>query len=327
MDVIARTISDLLPCPQVLNFHEGNPVLPDWVGYRLRLMMGAGDLNHDGVPNIEMFATYDVFFCQPWDWDGSLRQNVNYLIANRPHALLCFIDNSNAEQVNRFTTLFAGRFVFIDGHGGHTPHISPSVASKLLCDGGAATNMYESSENIINASEVNFWLDEGYFNGCRPSDIITARIVGSPEELTALQGRLQEKALQMSDSNKQVQLPQYKRDYISVCSVRQLQTLIRGLLFEPITPPNMVGSWVVMQKDWVSTPREEFVLTKVPLDFQESVLEAYGVRHGNTDQHYLRARMIIDRIQEDLDNETVFAATAKYNTYKRHLQTHILPVC
>jgi len=327
MEVITRTISDLLPNQQVLNFHEGVPVLPDWVGTGLRLMMGAGDLNHGDIPNVQMFATYDVFFCQPWDWNGSLRQNVEYLIANRPHALLCFIDNANAEQVKRFTTLFAGRFAFIDGHGGHTPHISPSAAALLLEDGGVATNMYEHAETIITPAAVNFWLEKGYFKDCLSPNIITARISGSAAEIEMLRPGLQAKALQLSAVNKQIRLPQDKQDNIASYSVRELQSLIRGLLFESATPPNMVGSWVTMQRDWQSHEYELFVFTKVPLDFSEDVLEVYRVRYGSEDPHYLRARMIIGLIQEDLNRETVFPASAKYNTYKRHMQTHILPVC
>jgi hypothetical protein len=327
MEVITRTISDLLPNPQVLNFHEGMPVLPDWVGRGLRLMMGAGDLNHGDIPNVQMFTTYDVFFCQPWDWNGSLRQNVTYLIANRPHALLCFIDNSNAEQVKRFTTLFAGRFAFIDGHGGHTPHISPSAAALLLEDGGVATNMYENAETIITPADVNFWLEKGYFKGFISPNIITARISGSTEDIEMLRPGLHAKALQLSAVNKQIRLPQDKLDNIASYSVRELQSLIRGLLFESSTPPNLVGSWVTMHKDWQSNEYETFVFTKVPLDFQETALEAYRVRYGNEDPHYLRARKIIGLIQDDLDRETVFPASAKYNTYKRHMQANILPVC
>lgn len=327
MDVITNSISDLLPCPQILNFHDGMPTLPDWVGYGLRLMMGAGDLNHDGVPNVQKFATYDVFFCLPWDWNGSLRQNVMYLLANRPNALLCFIDNSNAAQVSRFTTLFAGRFSFIDGHGGHTPHISPIAASKLLSTGGVATNMYEHAETIISVSDVKFWLENGYFKGCISPNMITARINGSPEELESLRVRLQAKTLELSARNKQIRLSQDKIDNIASYSVRELQILIRGLLFESATPPNMVGSWVNMRKDWAADTYETFVFTKVPLDFRMDVLEVYRERHGNEDPHYIRACMIIERIQEDLERETIFPASAKYNTYKKHMQNLILPAC
>jgi len=322
MEVITKCISDLLPCPQVLNFHTGMPTLPAWVGYELRLMMGAGDLNHDGVPNVQKFATYDVFFCQPWDWNGSLRQNVMYLISNRPHTLLCFIDNSNEIQVNMFTSLFAGRFAFIDGHGGHTPHIRPSAAAKLLADGGVATNMYEPAETIVTVPEVNFWLTNGYFKGCVSPNMITARIAGNTE---ALLGPLQAKALELSERNKQIRLPQAKIDNIATYSVRELQILIRGLLFESVCPPNMVGSWITMRKDWQSEEHEVFVFNKVPLDFREDILEAYRVTNGEN-THYLRARRIIDLIQEDLDRETVFPASAKYNTYKKHMQANILPV-
>jgi hypothetical protein len=300
------------------------PVLPEWVGYGLRLMMGAGDLNHDGIPNIQMFASYDVFFCQPWDWNGSLRENVMYLIANRPRTLLCFIDNSNEDQVNMFTSLFAGRFAFIDGHGGHTPHIRPSAAAKLLSDGGVATNMYENAETIVTEAEVNFWLENGYFRGCISPNMITARIAGNTDSLL---GRLQAKALELSARNKQVKLPQDKIDAIATYSVRQLQTLLRGLLFENCVPPNMVGSWVTMRKDWQSDEYEVFIFTKVPLDFQEAALERYSLRYGDDDPHYLRARTIISLINEDLGRESVFPASAKYNTYKKHMQGNILPVC
>jgi hypothetical protein len=205
--------------------------------------------------------------------------------------------------------------------------MSPIAASKLLSDGGVATNMYEHAETIISVPEVNFWLENGYFKGCISPNIITARINGSSEEIESLRGGLQAKAMQLSVRNKQVKLPQDKLDNISTYSVRELQILIRGLLFESTTPPNMVGSWVNMRKDWQSEEYETFVFTKVPLDFNRDVLEAYCARHGTDDPHYLRALMIIERIQEDLDRETIFPASAKYNTYKKHIQTHILPVC
>ena len=89
----------------------------------------------------------------------------------------------------------------------------------------------------------------------------------------------------------------------------------------------MVGSWVTMQRDWQSHEYELFVFTKVPLDLQEEALEIYRVRYGDEDPHYLRACKIIDLIQADLGRESVFPASAKYNTYKKHMQTNILPVC
>jgi len=327
-----ETIADLLPHPQVLNFHVGMPVLPDWVGTGLRLMMGAGDLNQGGIPNIKRFDTYDVFFCLPWDWDGSLRQNVEYLIAHRPRTLLCFIDNNNYEHVKKFITLFAGRFSFIDGFGGHTPHLSPLKASILLGDGGIATNMYEHAETVISLDEVNFWLDNQYFKrfGIN-SDIITGLInptYNSSQE-NELKQRLQAKAIELSDKNKQIVLSNEMLEKISTYSLRELQYLIRELLFEQYCPPNMVGSWVTMQKDWLNQSRQNvFIFTKVPFDFKYDLLETYRVCHGEDNEQYIKACKLIDFIKKGIEKTTkddtccmtVYVLKKWYYTYKKLVQ-------
>lgn len=308
-----KTISDLLPNPQVLNFHSKLPELPAWVGERndLRLMMGAGDLCHGGIPNIRLFNTYNVFFCLPWNDHGSLRENVTYLLENCPQTLLCFVDNKNPDQVKMFTTLFAGRFSFIDGHGGHTPHLSPVDAQNVLADGGVATNMFEGSENLIHKHVLEGWLQLGYFKGGSGPDMITARLYGIvAEEEAGLRATLIAKMRELSAQNIQVKLPSTLD--LDAMTFQELQFVTRGLLFEPFCPPNMVGSWVHMKKDWQRDAYRQFIFTKVPLDFG---FVAVG------SPVYARAQQIIAGIRTDLQSGFVMGSIMKYKTLRRVMAT------
>jgi hypothetical protein len=150
-----ETVQDLLPNEHILNFYQGVDSLPEWLGSDLKIILGAGDLDQQGL-NVQQFSMFDVFFCEPWDNDGSLRKNIEYLIANYHHQkVICFINIQSSEQIERFCQLFRNRFVLIDGYGGHTPHLSLECIVKTLKPGGTAVNIYEMYETIYNEEELN----------------------------------------------------------------------------------------------------------------------------------------------------------------------------
>jgi hypothetical protein len=127
-------------------------------------MVGAGDLEHGGMPNTQLFHQFDVFFCNGWDINGSLQRNVDYINTHYPdQKVICVLDYAKPDQVERFISLFAGCFTLIDGHGGHTPHFTINELRLLLAEGGEAVNIYEKSESLISTDDLSFWLDKGYF--------------------------------------------------------------------------------------------------------------------------------------------------------------------
>ena len=144
MDSI-NTIKDLLPNEHILNFHENVTALPDWLGEHLKIILGAGDNEQfKGTVNVDAFSMFDVFFCYPEDYEGSLRRNVEYLIKHFYHKkVICFIDINNSEQVDRFCNLFQNRFSLVDGYDMHTPHLSFYCIEKILEPGGIAVNLFE----------------------------------------------------------------------------------------------------------------------------------------------------------------------------------------
>ena len=144
------TVRDLLSNEHILNFYKGTPSLPEWLGSDLKIVLGAGDLDQQGL-NVQQFSMFDVFFCQPWDNHGSLRRNIEYLITNFFHEkVICFIDVRDPAQMERFCEVFQKRFILIDGYGGHTPHLSLECIARILKPGGTAVNIYETSENLYS---------------------------------------------------------------------------------------------------------------------------------------------------------------------------------
>ena len=145
---LVRTIQDLLPNEHILNFHAGRPQLPAWLGDDLKLIMGAGDITHE-VPDVQRLSQFDVFLCQPWDVEGSLRENVTYLLTHYPkQKIICFLDIEQKSQVDTFCELFTNRFTVVDGDGIHIAHLPLSCIEKILKVGGTATNIFETGEGV-----------------------------------------------------------------------------------------------------------------------------------------------------------------------------------
>lgn len=318
MSLIQNKIGHLLPHPQVLNFHDGTPTLPDWLTNNLRLMMGAGDLNHDDMPNIAKFHTYDVFLCEPWDWNDSLLQNVTHLLTTRK--LLCFLNINNKDHVAAFTQLFAGRFAFIDGHGGHSPHFEMRDLQKLLQEGGSATNIYEYSESCLRYSDLQQFLDKGYIPNCTTHNILTGRLYSVPVG-TDIDTQLRQKISELLRTVTQIKFSDATLAEFDTLPTRSLQNILRILMFDNQMPVNLKGTYVQIQKDWQDTPYQTFVVTKQTPDLKSDQIAAFAVQSGVDHDVVVRANMIIDAIHKDIINGEPFLSKAKYRTLCKHVAT------
>lgn len=313
---------------RILNFHRGACVLPEWAGFDLRLMMGAGDLDHGGVPNIQRFSTYNVFYCLPLDWNDSLRKNVDYLLGSDAQTLLCFVDNTDANQVRAFCTLFAGRFSFIDGHGGHCPHFDMWALGRLLAEGGTATNIFEMSEALMTVDELEFWLEHGFFHGRRSENFMTSRVYrpGQPfgsalpneDDLKAL---LAIKIRVAAERSTRIDVSGVD---LTAAPLGLLQTVMRVLMFDCHTPVNLRGSFTMMRKDWHNEAGLHFIITKHSPDYSLDLI-AQAASRGHVDV-VARAHMLIEAINKDLALGTAWGSVAKYRTYKRHIEEKVKPL-
>lgn len=321
--LINDKIGHLLPHPQILNFHNGTPTLPDWVTNNLRLMLGACDLNHDGIPNIAKFHTYDVFLCEPWDWNGSLLQNVTHLLTTRK--LLCFLNIYNKDHITAFTELFAGRFVFIDGHGGHCPHFEMNAIQKLLQDGGSVTNIYEYSETCLRHSDLQSFLEKGYIPNCTSLNILTGRLYNIPVN-TDVDTPLRQKISMLLGTVTQIQLSDATINEIDTMPTQSLQNILRILMFDNQMHVNLKGAYIMLQKDWQDTPIQTFVVTKTAPDFKSDQVLTFAATEDVNHDAVIRANLIIDAIRADIHNGEPYLSKAKYRTLCKHVATKMVTV-
>jgi len=312
------TIQDLLPNAHILNFHTGMPTIPEWVRPSgLRLMMGAGDLDHTGIPNVELFHTYDVFFCLPINNGNSLRINVEYLLAHPKGKLLCFLNNNDPAHVEAFTTLFSGRFNMIDGHGGHCPHLPLENIQRLLCEGGTAMNIFERSENLITVEQLDMWILKGYFKG-GTNGLLTARVYGPDADSEALTDRLRQKTRELLDSTALVTISNDFLTNLNTLTRSDLQYICRSLCFAQSMPLNLTGEVSLVAKDWRDGPYMEFVITKRTAKYMDRVFINDYIAINGHDDLSARADMIISAIEVDLVTGLPYSRL-KYNTLLKHI--------
>ena len=307
-----ETIADLLPNEHILNFHDEDPVIPDWIGPNLRLMIGAGDLDHDNMPNVQKFSTYDVFLCLPWS-THALRQNVEHLLSNfEKKKIICFLDATNSQHILSFTELFAGRFSLIDGHGGHCPHLELSQLQRLLTEGGQAMNIFEYGDTVISVDELTDWLDNGH---SLSANMLTCRVY---HDDPTLKTRMIEKTRALASAATYIRICPQLLFSLEILTLREIQYVCRALTYDTSIPINLSGLVLHNEKDW-RNPCMELVLTKKMPDFKMDVLTRYIEQNGETAQSF-RALYIIDKIREDLKNGCLFDRY-KYKTLLKHINT------
>lgn len=297
----------------VLNFKQGDIKFPDFLNDRpLSLMVGAGDLCHGGIPNVQKFS-HDVFFCNAWDDIGSFQENVDYLETHR-NKVVCVVDYNDKEQMNKFISMFSSRFYLIDGHGGHTPHFTVHEHSKLLADYGEAVNIYERSENLITERDIITYLtSDPLVNPLANShanpltySFFTSRIhmLGQGEGL--IRRLLIEKIQSQISTSEHIVLD--KDIHLSALKIPELQDIMVSFMYEKEMPLNMKGVIKMAQRVWKTFPSLELVLQKVPINFMETIM-SHAPQPAKA-----RAEMIVLKIKEDLDRGAIFGAHAKYKT-------------
>jgi hypothetical protein len=105
--------------------------------YNLRLILWAGDGEHDGVTDVRRLRNYDVYVCLGLRADV-LKRNMDDLTATQ---ILCMIDMRNQNQLALFRNVFQDCFSVIDAdYFGNTPTLPLTVYSPLLGVGGIAYN-------------------------------------------------------------------------------------------------------------------------------------------------------------------------------------------
>jgi len=321
------SIQDLLPNEHFLNF-SADVKLPDWFGNGSKsLIMGAGDLIHGGVLNVQAFDMFDVYFCKPWDWQGSLRANMLYLLTHfSQQKLLCFIDIDNSEQMDRFTTLFAGRFHLIDGHLGHCPHFSYGQLHKLLTDGGTAVNVFEPSETCLSVEELDNWLNTGMFKKFR-SIILTGRIHhnGSLTLPVDFEATLKQRCLLKINSMPRtfVNLDESVIADLPNRSLHQLQQIMYILSLDTSMPCTLSGVMRNYKRVWRADSHDEFIVTKQPLVYRDNDVAAYFAINGNNNV-ISRINTIKAGIYADAERDFVWGTWAKFNTLKKYIDANIV---
>jgi len=315
--------SSALPIDRHLLDFSKNVSLP--AGFKPHsLMVGAGDLEHGGIPNTQLFHQFDVFFCNAWDIYGSLQRNVDYINTNCPdQKVICVVDYHNKDEVERFIKLFTNSFTFIDGHGGHTPHFTINELRLLLAEGGEAVNIYEKSENLLAVDDVRFWFDNGYFPfRCASHTILTSRIYNknSPKyEITAEETKeftlkFIEKVKETYQSVTRTTISPELLANLDRIPLSDLQEILSSIMFDTRLHLDMKADVRVNKRVWRDFSSVELVLKKVPVDYMEE--KVAGCRDLIMKE---RAKMIIAKIKEELQQGQVYPPCAKYRTLMKHI--------
>ena len=303
----------------VLNFHEGVERLPEWLPKDgLSLMMGAGDLDQEGILNLEKFSDFDVFFCNNWGHEGSLERNIVYLAQHYFHQkVICIIDVHNKEEMLSFTELFQARFRRIDGYGQHTPHMSIVDLERVLCIGGRATNIYEMSEMCIEIGEFQKYLDDDFYPHEALMDGKVYRNPGTQfnlgEEKTA-----ELKNLVLRRIREKVKLCGFVKVEESVLrdldtySLWHLQKVLKALIHETQFPPNMIGVVQWNKRSWREDSMLELVVERVEPDYK---LECF-----QDEEQKGKMSALVDAIKADIRAGYILGARMKCRRLMRTLK-------
>ena len=125
----------------------------------LRMILWAGDCVHNGITDIERLPNFDVYIC--FGFIHTLQANIEYLYNREKPGVICIIDTTSDEQMQRLIKEFKGRITTIDSdYNGNTPTMKPEYYRALLAEGGKAYNveginsMHLYMEDFINFLEI-----------------------------------------------------------------------------------------------------------------------------------------------------------------------------
>jgi len=311
--------------PKILNYYS--PLSPIQLKNSLTLLVGAGDTVHT-LTNVEEFRNFDMLLCNPSiHQQESFLANVEKLGEDSPY--ICYMDLYSEKHVKAFIHDFRGRFSLIEGHGFHVPHFTLSQLEKLLQEGGTASNIFEQSCNVINISTYLRWLEEGFVNSESNVLMSTAIVVSSghlnltENDANLLRESLCKAIISLNATNRNIHLDEELLMNLGSLSTRSCQKIHASLLCDSSTPLTLLGNICTNTPSWSCDPTIELVITKKAPPFWEDAIQAYIDAYGR-DEHVERAERIRAAIAKDLEDELIWPAKAKYDTYTRLIRANIL---
>jgi hypothetical protein len=118
----------------------------------LRMILWAGDCVHNGITDIERLPNFDVYVCM--GYSPTLQPNIEYLYNRDQPGVICIVDVSSDDQMQRLIKEFAGRVTTIDSdYHGNTPKMKPEYYYALLANGGRAYNVEGISGMMVYAGD------------------------------------------------------------------------------------------------------------------------------------------------------------------------------
>jgi len=325
-----KKLYDIPDHPNILNYRKGVPT-PRPPTRPLTLLLGAGDMSHQGRTNVEQFYDYDMLICMPCDDNGSFQANIAKLsLTPGEGPTLCLMDVNCESQVATFVEHFKGQFSKIEGHWAHIPHFTLDTLSSLLQEKGTASNIFELSCNLINVNTYIRWLEEEYLNTFSNVSMCTCKLASNgsstlnPEDSVLVSSKLKEKILEMMKYTKNIRLSDDILHDLPTFSHSICQTIYASLLYDRIIPLCMLGTIRTHQAHWAMNPTIQLVLEKSSPAFWESQIEEYKERYG-VDPNVVRAEDILAAIRRDIDHCQIFPSKAKYATFLKHVRKTILP--
>jgi len=320
-------ITDILAIPGI----PGIPDIPEKLrGSRsLTLLLGAGDMTHSGVTNVEQFSNYDILICKPENPENAqFQENVNKLSDTGP--VICCLDVENNAAVAVFVNQFKGRFSLIEGHSAHIPHFTFDILEQLLEDGGTASNLFELSHNAVNVHMYLRWLEEGYISPYSNIQMSTSVLISNgamtlnDDDATRVEYILREKIKYQNSINKNIHLSDDILANLSSFRYMICQKIYASLLHDNKTPLYLLGKVCMHTRSWTKDESIQLVLQKSPPLFWEDTIALYREKYGQTED-VIRARAIIEGIRNDISLSLVFPSKAKYATFLKHMRKNILP--
>jgi hypothetical protein len=141
----------------ILDFTQPHTILQNQSRKNLRLILWAGDGEHDGISDVERLPNYDVYLCLGFR-GPNFDKNVASLADSQT---ICIIDIHDDDQMARFHASFAGSFAYIDAdYMGNTPTFPLGCYASLLVPNGRVfhtegiNGLRMPQEDLLNTLEI-----------------------------------------------------------------------------------------------------------------------------------------------------------------------------
>jgi hypothetical protein len=105
----------------VIDFNISETIsLPTWIKEEnLNMVLGAGDCVINNIIDIERINSFNIFVCLPEAPLDMIVKNIDYIIKNESNKIICFIDLTNKDKVEKFIQTFENQINMIGFGGGH----------------------------------------------------------------------------------------------------------------------------------------------------------------------------------------------------------------